>query len=187
MLHCTANYLARQAKDPYHSCPNVQQALGKKFTLAVSGFVYSSRSISARVDLYTISESKGKGLSSVVHDRKGRKPVKELLDLFAKEEEGSLREKYGGLQRGESSPEGEDLFRHGCSAHITISYAQNGQPKSSGDDILSLCEQEYNSSVWKEETCSGVVSSYGGSIYQVSLKHPIMVDCLFHGFYTSYR
>lgn len=72
MLHCTAAYLARRSKDPYHTSDLVSQSIGKKFSLQISGFVFSKRAISARVNLQqsfpsktslTVKNSKDNGIS----------------------------------------------------------------------------------------------------------------------------
>lgn len=199
MLHCTANYLARRRKDPYHSCPNVLHSIGRDFTITVSGFVYSKQAICARVDLYSKCSDKG-GNTGAAFNRRTLSDfgnistsvtenvlVEEKLNLYVKEEEEKLRDKYEGVMRGEGYTDRQGLFQHGCSAHITIAYAQHGEAKQSGTDVLNICEQEFYGKVWEKGTSKGVMKGYGGDIYQVVLNQPITFDCLFHGFYQGGR
>ena len=188
MLHCTANYLARSAKNHYHTAPNVLQSMGRKFTIVISGFVYSELAISARVDLYAESRDKGghsNGTATNVEAELSQNSIDQKLNLFEKVEEESLRERFGAFSRGDD--DSVKIMRHGCSAHVTIAYCQNGQARQSGQDILKICEQQYSGNFKQLKVASGTYTSYKNNIYEVSLNKPIEFECLFHGFYTGYR
>lgn len=172
MLHCTANYMARRKKDSYHSQVNVLQAMGRKFTLEVTGFVYSHRAISARINLNTVQENEV-GINNT------------LLDLYVKDEEEILRERYVDVNKGSSDYLVKQAsFAHGCSAHVTIAFARNGQSKDSGDDILNILTHKFYGSIHENFISHGSVSLYGGNMFHVKLHKPFNVDCLFHGFYS---
>ncbi|XP_052812872.1 uncharacterized protein LOC128240317 isoform X2 [Mya arenaria] len=217
MLHCTANYLGNNAQDPYHKCNNVVTSLGKAFAITISGFVFSRRAICARVDLYwendeitavgqdggnkanfeTASSSKKQNTGGLVKHNNSEVPgevnqndkdIDDMLNLFVKPEEEDLRSKYEGQKRGVGYNDRQRLLKHGCSAHVTISYAKTGQARHSGDDVLRIVEMDFNGqNIGTAETSIGKVVGYGGEMCAVTLKRPVTLDSLFQGFYSMRR
>ena len=168
MLHCTACYLGNKGNPPYHTCASVVNSLYKPFNIKVTGFGFSRRAIFAMVDLYT-----------------GGKDEEKLLNLYVKEEENGLREE---LERARVSEEAFNLARHGCSAHITISYQKTGQARYSGDEMLRIVEfraKGMNSGVLDTDDWHFV--NFDEELCALFLKSPLQVETLFHGFYTAGR
>ena len=193
MLHCTAAYLARRSKDAYHTEEHVVQSLGKTFTLRISGFVYSKQAISARVALLENTNEVEKNTATPVK-LGGReisgKTVENyanvIAKLYMKAEEEKLREKYGDVNvHASDSQTKHSMFEHGCSAHITISYANDGQSKLSGENLLNILELEFYGKVKQQRSKVGLVSAYGNDMFQIELNEPIEVRSLFQGFYSS--
>ncbi|XP_045178941.1 uncharacterized protein LOC123538711 [Mercenaria mercenaria] len=200
MLHCTAAYLARRSKDAYHNEDHVVRAMGRKFTLKISGFVYSRQALSARVVLQedavnlvskeSGSDSRGitsfSGTSGSENCSDRQYETIRLSDLYVKDEEEILRERYRDVHLHSSdSDQKHALFQHGCSAHITISYATEGQSKLSGENLLNILELEFYGKVKQQKSSVGVVSAYGKDLFQLQLNEPVEVNCLFQGFYSS--
>ncbi|KAH3714898.1 uncharacterized protein LOC127855985 [Dreissena polymorpha] len=223
MLHCTAGFMGTKGSNSYHENKTVLSSLGKTFKLAVTGLVFTGKTVCAVVDLYhnntavekneiskeqqddgpgnsdiknqldnssqndeEVEESLSANDTSTLSETPLKKRRSELLKLFMKEEEVSLREKYEGVKKGVGYSSRQSVFRRGCSAHVTISYSKNGLAKYSGDEILRICELEFHGKRLSEiETEVGKVRSYESDTYQVLLKEPVVFDTLFHGFYNS--
>ncbi|KAL4216912.1 hypothetical protein ACF0H5_023372 [Mactra antiquata] len=186
MLHCTAAYLARRKKDAYHTCENVIEAIGKKFHLHVSGFVFSDRAVCAKVNLRSKVEMNQEGQGHMMYSRATGTCDENnwLLHLFLKEEEENLREKYRDTYTRDNKSK-QAVFQHGASAHITLCYAREGLAKHSGDDILNICELEFYGNVNQFSTKVGKLSVYGNNMFQLELPSEIEVSSLFHGFYSG--
>ncbi|XP_060590391.1 2',3'-cyclic-nucleotide 3'-phosphodiesterase-like isoform X2 [Ruditapes philippinarum] len=192
MLHCTAAYLARRSKDAYHTEEYVLESLGKAFSLRISGFVYSKQAISARVDIvestcntlkagYLAAKSRTLGAEG-----NGINDTNIVAKLYMKTEEEKLRDKYSDVHlHSQDSEKKHSLFNHGCSAHITISYANDGQSKLSGENLLNILELEFYGKVKQKRSKVGLVSAYGNDMFQIQLSEPIEVKSLFQGFYSN--
>ncbi|WAR10276.1 N4BP2-like protein [Mya arenaria] len=180
-------------------------------------YYYGRRAICARVDLYwendeitavgqdggnkanfeTASSSKKQNTGGLVKHNNSEVPgevnqndkdIDDMLNLFVKPEEEDLRSKYEGQKRGVGYNDRQRLLKHGCSAHVTISYAKTGQARHSGDDVLRIVEMDFNGqNIGTAETSIGKVVGYGGEMCAVTLKRPVTLDSLFQGFYSMRR
>ena len=167
ILHCTSKFLGSDSPNPYHHSHSVKGSIGRVYTLEISGFIYTERSVSACVNLNS---------SSSVDNR--------MLSLYEKEEEMTLRDKYKGTSKSDSALK---HFQHGSSAHVTIKVSKNSQPKVSGDDILQICEFRLHGKGARYDTSQGRVHVFPENLFYLEIKELMQFQTLFHGYYSVGR
>ena len=165
ILHSTAKYIAMNPKHEYHSKETVKTAMYRTFKLKVVGFSYTERNIGAKLELDS-----------------------EELQLYESEYENENTDndkdsRYHANSESDFSKSFE--IKHGCTAHITLTFVHDSSARITGKDMLEIwkIKQLGNPPKKCSATNTGNFEALGDGYFYFDLKSPVIYSGLFHGFY----
>ena len=167
ILHCTAKYIASNPKHEYHNMEIVKKALHRTFKLKVVGFSYTERNIGAKLELDS-----------------------DELKLFESEVESEDNDTdKDSRYHANSTVDFSKSFniQHGCTAHITLTYAHDSSARITGKDMLDIwrIKQMENDPKQCSSSSLGNFEALGDGYFYFELKSPVVYTTLFHGFYPK--
>ena len=149
----------------YHNLEIVKKALFRTFNMKVVGFSYTERNIGAKLELDS-----------------------EELKLFQSEIESEDNDSdKDSRYHANSAVDFSNSFTigHGCTAHITLTFAHDSSARITGKDMLDIwkIKQLDNSPKKCSSSSSGTFEALGDGYFYFDLKSPVTYTSLFHGHY----